>query len=176
MPANEPLRITITCGGARLGRVARRRLGTDLRQPALVPRDDGSALGSAHRCGGPIGVVKLLRARGGCLGVIRIRAWKAAISPGELLNERRSRNARATQGTETSQYLEEKKSTETPSVAASERGPAQTGRDTVRGRGAGVVEWIEPSRSPLENGTRAGDSPVGQGAVLLSGTQVGSGT
>jgi len=29
-----------------------------------------------------------------------------------------------TQGTETSQYLEEKKSTETPLVAASERGPA----------------------------------------------------
>jgi hypothetical protein len=42
--------------------------------------------------GGPIGVVKLLRARGGCLGVIRIRAWKAAISLGELPNERRSRN------------------------------------------------------------------------------------
>ena len=39
-------------------------------------------------CGGPIGVVKLLRARGGCLGVIRIRAWKAAICPGELPNER----------------------------------------------------------------------------------------
>jgi hypothetical protein len=94
----------------------------------------------ASRRGGPIGVVKLLRARGGCLGVIRIRAWKAAISPGELLNERRSRNARATQGTETSQYLEEKKSTETPSVAASERGTAQTGRDTARGCGAGIVE------------------------------------
>ena len=74
--------------------------------------------------GGPIGVVKLLRARGGCLGVIRDRAWKAAKSPGELPNERRARNARATQGTETSQYLEEKKSTETPSVAASERGQA----------------------------------------------------
>ncbi len=43
--------------------------------------------------GGPIGVVKLLRARGGCLGVIRIRAWKAAISPGELPNERRSWNS-----------------------------------------------------------------------------------
>ena len=42
----------------------------------------------ATRSGGPIGVVKLLRARGGCLGVIRIRAWKAAISPGELPNER----------------------------------------------------------------------------------------
>ncbi len=106
----------------------------------------------------------------------QIRAWKAAISPGELPNERRSRDTRATQGTETSQYLEEKKSTETPSVAASERGPAQTGWDTIRGRGAGVVEWTEPSRSPLENGTRAGDSPVGQGPVLLSGTQVGSGT
>ena len=79
---------------------------------------------AAFTGGGPIGVVKLLRARGGCLGVIRIRAWKAAKSPGELPNERRSRNARATQGTETSQYLEEKKSTETPSVAASERGPA----------------------------------------------------
>jgi hypothetical protein len=126
--------------------------------------------------GGPIGVVKFLRARGGCLGVIRIRAWKAAISPGELPNERRARNARKTQGTETSQYLEEKKSTETPSVAASEGGRAQTGRDTARGCGAGDTEWIKPSRSPLENGTRAGDSPVGFGEVLPSGTQVGSGT
>ena len=74
---------------------------------------------------GRIGVVKLLRARGGCLGVIRMRAWKAAKSPGELPNERRSRNTRCeTRGTETSQYPEEKKSTETPSVAASERGSA----------------------------------------------------
>ena len=81
-----------------------------------------------------------------------------------------------TRGTETSQYPEERKSTETPSVAASERGPAQTGWDTTRGRGAGAVEWIGPSRSPLENGTAAGDSPVGEGAILLSGTQVGSGT
>ncbi len=37
---------------------------------------------------GRVGVVKLLRARGGCLGVIRWRAWKAAKSPGELPNER----------------------------------------------------------------------------------------
>ena len=86
-------------------------------------------LGSGSRMHGwvaavRIGVVKLLRARGGCLGVIRIRAWKAAICPGELPNERRSRNSRETRGTETSQYPEEKKSTETPSVAASERGPA----------------------------------------------------
>ncbi len=33
-----------------------------------------------------------------------------------------------TQGTETSKYLEEKKSNEIPQVAASERGRAQTGR------------------------------------------------
>ena len=34
---------------------------------------DGSGFGLDHvgRRGGPIGVVKLLRARGGCLGVIR---------------------------------------------------------------------------------------------------------
>ena len=43
---------------------------------------------------GRVGVVKLLRARGGCLGVIRWRAWKAAKGPGELPNERRSRNTR----------------------------------------------------------------------------------
>ena len=36
---------------------------------------------------GRVGVVKLLRARGGCLGVIRWWAWKAAIGPGELPNE-----------------------------------------------------------------------------------------
>jgi len=36
-----------------------------------------------------IHVVKLLRAHGGCLGVRRRgRAWKTAISPGELSNER----------------------------------------------------------------------------------------
>ena len=81
-----------------------------------------------------------------------------------------------TRGTETSQYPEERKSTETPQVAASERGPAQTGWDTIRGRGAGAMEWVEPSRRPLENGTVAGDSPVGEGEALLSGTQVGSGT
>src|SRR5690349_20065978 len=34
----------------------------------------------------------------------------------------------ASEGTETSQYLEERKSTETPRVVASERGSAQTGQ------------------------------------------------
>jgi hypothetical protein len=39
-----------------------------------------------------------------------------------------------TRGTETSKYPEEKKSTEIPQVAASERGTAQTGGDLVVGR------------------------------------------
>ena len=53
-----------------------------------------------------------------------------------------------TQGTETSKYLEERKSTETPSVAASERGRAQTGRVTVRGRGPGAMgKRVEPKPS-----------------------------
>ena len=46
------------------------------------------------RCG------QVPKGAGGCLGVISIPARKAAISPGELPNERRSRNARGTQGTE----------------------------------------------------------------------------
>ena len=44
-----------------------------------------------------------------------------------------------TQGTETSKYLEEKKSTETPRVVASESGLAQT--DWVTGRGCGAARW-----------------------------------
>jgi hypothetical protein len=59
---------------------------------SMVSGSAGLRVGANRDRGGPIGVVKLLRARGGCLGVIRIRAWKAAISPGELPNERRSRN------------------------------------------------------------------------------------
>ena len=46
----------------------------------------GLALGFPRR--GSIGVVKLLRARGGCLGVIRWWAWKAAKSSGELPHKR----------------------------------------------------------------------------------------
>ena len=91
------------------------------------------------------GTVKLRRAHGGCLGdQRRRRTWTAAKSSGELLtsfdpeisewgNPRRDYlpargefiAARSpTQGTETSKYLEEKKSTEIPLVVASERGKA----------------------------------------------------
>src|SRR6202035_2494644 len=51
-----------------------------------------------------------------------------------------------TQGTETSQYLEERTSTETPLVVASERGPGQ---------------WrMRDNRNRLESRASAGDSPV----------------
>ena len=66
-----------------------------------------------------------------------------------------------TQGTETSQYLLEEKSTEMPRVVASERGRAQT----VIRKGGGVVGPTDASgdvsRSPLERGAEDGDSPVG---------------
>ncbi len=51
-----------------------------------------------------------------------------------------------TQGTETSQYLEERTSTETPLVVASERGPGQ---------------WlVKRQQNRLESRAVAGDSPV----------------
>jgi hypothetical protein len=51
-----------------------------------------------------------------------------------------------TQGTETSQYLEERTSTETPLVVASESGPGQ---------------WrMRDNRNRLESRASAGDSPV----------------
>ena len=51
-----------------------------------------------------------------------------------------------TRGTETSQYPEERTSTETPLVVASERGPGQ---------------WSDRNQqNDLETSARAGDSPV----------------
>ena len=47
-------------------------------------------------------------------------------------------HAGETQGSETSQYLKEKKSTEIPQVVASERGGGQTGRFTGRGCGTSI--------------------------------------
>jgi hypothetical protein len=91
------------------------------------------------------GTVKLRRAHGGCLGdQRRRRTWTAAKSSGEPLtgfdpeisewgNPRRDYLPSHTeyigvrkpsQGTETSKYLDERKSKETPLVVASERGSA----------------------------------------------------
>jgi hypothetical protein len=91
------------------------------------------------------GTVKLQRAHGGCLGdQRRRRTWTAAKSSGEPLtgfdpeisewgNPRRDylpahgeyiAMTPPSQGTETSKYLDESKSNETPLVVASERGRA----------------------------------------------------
>jgi hypothetical protein len=91
-----------------------------------------------------------VRAHGGCLGADRRRrTWQAAISCGEehascdpqisewgnpaSVMTRHSFRGEPTQGTETSKYLQEKKSNEIPQVAASERGRAQT--EVFRGFG-----------------------------------------
>jgi hypothetical protein len=70
-----------------------------------------------------------------------------------------------TRGTETSQYPEEEESIEMPEVAASE-----TGRSPNRSPcGIGVVGPTdalgEVSGSPLEQGARDGESPVGDDEV-----------
>ena len=79
----------------------------------------------------------------------------AAVMPSLVFERER------TQGTETSQYLEEEKSTEMPGVAASETGPSLNRSPC----GIGVVGPTDAlddgSGSPLERGARDGDSPVG---------------
>ena len=64
-----------------------------------------------------------------------------------------------TGGSETSQYPEEKKSNESPPVAASERGGAQTGGFIPRGCRAGEVSGGRQRRR-LERRAVEGDSPV----------------
>ena len=78
-------------------------------------------------------------------------AGKTGVRPDESIvgNER-------TQGSEPSQYLEEKKSTEIPKVVASEIGTAQTHitfgcRGGCRARTSRVINPVD-SRRPLENG------------------------
>ena len=76
--------------------------------------------------GGPIGVVKPPRARGGCLGVVRNSGVEGCDKPGGAASQASIPGCPMnTRGTETSQYPEERKSTETPLVVASERGPGQ---------------------------------------------------
>ena len=111
---------------------------------ACIPDFGYRILGASHdTC--LRGTVKLRRAHGGCLGdQRRRRTWTAAKSSGEPLtgfdpeisewgNPRRDylpargeyiTTRQPSQGTETSKYLDEKKSKETPLVVASERGPA----------------------------------------------------
>ena len=64
-----------------------------------------------------------------------------------------------TQGSDTSQYLQEKKSTEIPSVVASEHGIAYTDGFTCRGCGTLIMRTVV-SRRALERAAVAGDSPL----------------
>src|SRR6188508_471984 len=74
-----------------------------------------------------------------------VRLWTSVIKRRDEISEYIG-GFKQTQGTETSQYLEERTSTETPLVVASERGPGQ---------------WrMRDNRNRLESRALAGDSPV----------------
>ena len=140
---------------------------------------------------------KIPRAHGGCLGMgSRRRARQAAISPGEAQTAfdpgipewgnpggvmptcpgaEHIGPGEATGGTETSKYPEERKSTETPGVAASETGlspnprvPRARGRCRAGVAGHGSRGPRSPGRSHKPSGKRngmgrpaaAGESPV----------------
>src|SRR5215216_4264885 len=80
-----------------------------------------------------------------CLGVKPRAFWISAIKRRYETPEYIG-GFKRTEGTETSQYLEERTSTETPLVVASERGPGQ---------------WrMRDNRNRLESRALAGDSPV----------------
>ena len=140
---------------------------------------------------------KIPRAHGGCLGMgSRRRARQAAISPGEAQtafdpgipewgnpagvmpcypHPNQIRCEEATGGTETSKYPEERKSTETPGVAASETGlspnPRTCKRQGVAARGLRGATSRGPGppgrsykatrkRNGMGRPAAAGESPV----------------
>ena len=71
-----------------------------------------------------------------------------------------AKSGKSTQGTETSKYLEEKKTNVIPRVVASEKGTAQTST-ACRGRVVGPHLETNFKLNFLESQTIAGDSPVG---------------
>ena len=81
------------------------------------------AMKGVGACDKPRGAGKQAMIRGYPNGATQLESYPTTAS------------AEPTQGTETSKYLQERKSNETPLVVASERGKAQTGR----GFSAGVV-------------------------------------
>ncbi len=86
--------------------------------------------------------------------------------PGWWRHQSSGVSQKRTQGTETSQYLEEEKSTEMPLVAASERGDGPN-RDSLSFGVVGSTDGRRrANRSPLERGARDGESPVDDGEGL----------
>lgn len=75
-----------------------------------------------------------------------------------------------TQGSETSQYLKERKSNETPRVAASEMGLAQTFELAQRGCRAGIRDSRVGRGRALERAATASDSLVPEPQSDIAGT------
>jgi hypothetical protein len=83
-------------------------------------------VGDAWAHGGEEGRGKLREARGSGTHAV-IPRWPNGATRPSVRTVIRFSDRRRTRGTETSQYLEEEKSTEMSGVAASETDPAQTG-------------------------------------------------
>src|SRR2546429_9453754 len=96
--------------------------------------------------------------------------------PGRSQGRSSPARAKQTRGTETSKYPEEEKATAIPLVAASERGPAQTGRACTAGVVGPRHGSTTPNRSGLERPARDGDSPVGLRVRPLAASRVTRGT
>ena len=68
---------------------------------------------------------------------------------------------RQTEGTETSSYLQEEKTTVIPPVVASDRGTAQTGVVALHRRGSRTAPWyLNVEWKVLESSITEGDNPV----------------
>ena len=86
-------------------------------------------MGDAWAHGGDEGRGKLREARGSGTHAV-IPRWPNGATRPPVMAVIPVQTGKRTQGTETSQYLEEEKSTEMPLVAASERGPSPN-RDSL---------------------------------------------
>ena len=118
-------------------------------------------MGDAWAHGGDEGRGKLREARGSGTHAV-IPRWPNGATRPSVMTVISLSGEKRTQGTETSQYLEEEKSTEMSGVAASETDPSPN-----RGPcGLGVVGPADAaqqiSRTALERAARDGESPVGE--------------
>jgi hypothetical protein len=122
-------------------------------------------VGDAWAHGGDEGRGKLREARGSGTHAV-IPRWPNGATRRSASSVIPGQPGKRTQGTETSQYLEEEKSTEMSGVAASETDPSPN-----RGPcGLGVVGPADASaramRTALERAARDGESPVAESETL----------
>ena len=122
-------------------------------------------MGDAWAHGGEEGRGKLREARGSGTHAV-IPRWPNGATRRAGMPVITFSDVKRTQGTETSQYLEEEKSTEMSGVAASETDPSPNRSPC----GAGVVGPADASgqasRTLLERRARDGESPVDQSEIL----------